>query len=184
MTKTTVTAVHFEPRSFVPNNPRLPALIYQGAFDSPGCDLATLMERRFQDNGWPPQWRDGIYDFDHYHTQGHEVLGIAAGSAKLMLGGDGWREINAQAGDVLVLPAGTGHRRIVQSDDFLVIGAYPPGQVGDIVREQATPAILQRITLLGFPPRDPVLGEDGPMLRLWADIGISGRSPPSNTTML
>lgn len=85
MTKTTVTAFYFEPCSFVPNNPRLPALIYEGTFAADAPDLAELMEKRFQENGWPPQWRNGIYDFDHYHPQGHEVLGIAAGSAKLLL---------------------------------------------------------------------------------------------------
>lgn len=167
--KTTVTALRFEPSSFVPNNPRLPVLIYEGAFAYDAPDLATLMEKRFQENGWPPQWRNGIYDFDHYHSQGHEVLGIAAGSAQLVLGGDNGRELDVKAGDVLVLPAGTGHRRIAQSADFLVVGAYPPGQIGDIVREKATPAMIQKIAQLGFPPCDPVVGDDGPMLRMWVD---------------
>lgn len=167
MTQTTVTALHFEPRGFVPNNPRLPALIYEGAFAASGADCAMVMEKRFQDNGWPPQWRNGIYDFDHYHSQGHEVLGIAAGSAKLVLGGDGGRELKVKAGDVLLLPAGVGHRRISQSDDFLVVGAYPPGQSGDIIREEASATMMQRIAQLSFPPRDPVVGNDGPMLRLW-----------------
>lgn len=67
MTRVTVTALHFEPRGFVPNNLRLPVLIYEKAFDPAAIgDLATFMEKRFQDNGWPPQWRDGIYDFEHY----------------------------------------------------------------------------------------------------------------------
>jgi len=173
MTKMIVTALHFEPRSFVPNNPRLPVLIYEGAFTSDAPDLAGLMEKRFEKNGWPPQWRDGIYDFDHYHTQGHEVLGIAAGSAKLVLGGVGGREIDVRIGDVVVLPAGTGHRRISQSAGFLVVGAYPPGQAGDIVREEATPAMTQRIAILNFPPRDPVVGDNGPMLKLWAGINLA-----------
>lgn len=173
MTKMTVTALHLEPRHFVPNNPRLPALVYEGAFDSNAADLATLMEKRFQENGWPPQWRDGIYDFDHYHSQGHEVLGIATGSARLVLGGEGGRQIDVRAGDVLVLPAGTGHRRISQSEDFLVVGAYPPGQAGDIVRDAATPAMLQKIALLSFPPRDPVVGDDGPLLKLWVDVSVA-----------
>ena len=168
MTQTTVTALHFEPRGFVPNNPRLPALIYEGAFTESEADCAALMEKRFQENGWPPQWRNGVYDFDHYHSQGHEILGIAAGSAKLVLGGDGGRELEVKAGDVLLLPAGTGHRRISRSDNFLVVGAYPPGQSGDIVREEASATMLQRITHLSCPPRDPVFGDDGPMIRLWA----------------
>ena len=37
-------------------------------------ELAGAMERRFEENGWPPAWRDGIYDFHHYHSQGHEAL--------------------------------------------------------------------------------------------------------------
>lgn len=174
MTKMTVTALHFEPRHFVPNNPRLPALIYESAFASDAAaDLATLIEKRFQEHGWPPQWRDGIYDFDHYHSQGHEVLGIAAGSARLVLGGDGGREVDVRTGDVLVLPAGTGHRQISQSEDFLVVGVYPPGQAGDIVRDVATPAMLQKIALLSFPPRDPVFGDDGPLLKLWVDVSVA-----------
>lgn len=173
MNKTMVTAFHFEPWSFVPNNPRLPALVYEGTFAADAPDLAGLMEKRFQENGWPPQWRNGICDFDHYHSQGHEVLGIAAGSARLLLGGDNGRELEVSTGDVLVLPAGTGHRRISQSDDFLVIGAYPPGQSGDIVRERASAAMSQRIAVLSFPPRDPVVGEGGPLLRLWADVRVA-----------
>ena len=173
MTRVTVTALHFEPRGFVPNNPRLPALIYERAFDPEATiDLTTFMEKLFQENGWPPQWRDGIYEFDHYHAQGHEVLGIAAGSAELVLGGEGGREVRVEAGDVLLLPAGTGHRRLRQSDDFLVVGAYPPGQAGDIVREEPSPAMKQRIALLSFPPKDPVLGDEGPMLRFWANASV------------
>jgi uncharacterized protein YjlB len=169
MTGMTVTALRPEPRDFVPNNPRLPVLVYERAFSPDAPDLASLMEDRFQQNGWPPQWRNGIYDFDHYHAQGHEVLGIAAGSAVVVLGGNGGREIEVATGDVLLLPAGTGHRVVSQSDSLLVVGAYPPGQHGDVVREAASPAVLQKIAALSFPPRDPVAGQDGPILRLWVD---------------
>jgi len=168
----TVIAIHLEARGFVPNNPKLPALIYEGAFDADDPNLASVMEKRFEENGWPPQWRNGVYDFHHYHTQGHEVLGIAAGSAKLVLGGEGGREIDAKAGDVLVLPAGTGHRRVSQSNDLLVVGAYPPGQSADIRRDAPTSAMLHRISTLNFPLRDPVRGEDGPLLGLWSDTTL------------
>lgn len=166
---TSATAIHLEARGFVPNNPRLPVVIYRDAFPEDAGDLAAAMEARFAANGWPAQWRDGIYAFDHYHTRGHEVLGIAAGSAMLILGGDGGREIEVRPGDVLLLPAGTGHRCVSRSADFLVVGAYPPGQSADIVRKGATPAMLRHIAILGFPLSDPVSGEDGPVLRLWGD---------------
>jgi uncharacterized protein YjlB len=165
----TVTALWFDERGFVPNNPRLPALIYAQAFARNAEDLTAAMESRFTENGWPSQWRDGIYDFHHFHSLGHEVLGIARGHALLALGGEGGAEIEVGQGDVVLLPAGTGHRRLNGSPDLLVIGAYPPGQPGDIRREAVTPEVRQRMVRLSFPPSDPVAGVDGPLLRLWAD---------------
>ncbi len=169
MTGLMTTAIHLEAKGFIPNNPRLPVVLYEGAFSADEEDLATVMEKRFQENGWPPQWRDGIFDYDHYHTQGHEVLGVAAGSAALVLGGEDGRRITVKAGDVLLLPAGTGHRRVQQSEDFLVVGAYPPGQSPDIICKEATPAMLNQIAILNFPQSDPVSGTEGPMVQLWAD---------------
>lgn len=169
MDAVTTTTIHLDERGFVPNNPRLPLLVYVAAFPPATTDLATVMEKRFHENGWPPQWRNGVYDFHHYHTKGHEVLGIAAGHATLMLGGERGRELKVGPGDVLLLPAGTGHCRISASGDFLVIGAYPPGQEGDIVREAPSSAIRQAIAKLSFPATDPVYGRDGPLSRHWSE---------------
>lgn len=164
-----VTAFHFEEHGTVPNNPRLPVLFYVAAFPAEAADMATLMEERFEGNGWPPQWRSGIYDFQHYHTEGHEALGIAAGKATLLLGGERGREIEVAAGDVVLLPAGTGHRCLRASQDLLVIGAYPPGQSGDIVRTEATAPIRRAIARLAFPASDPVAGYDGPVSYHWSE---------------
>ena len=77
------------------------------------------------------------------------------------------RRYEVNAGDVLVLPAGTGHRRISASNDLLVVGAYPPGQQHyDICRERSTEADL-RISKVALPATDPVRGPDGPLVQLW-----------------
>jgi uncharacterized protein YjlB len=157
--------LHLKPNGWIPNNP-LPVLLYRQALPVTP-DLADVMEQIFTRNGWPPQWRNGVYDFHHYHSTAHEVLGFAGGNAEIMLGGENGTAITVRAGDVAVLPAGTGHCRISASDDFLVIGAYPPGEHWDICRTAATAEVLERIRQVRFPASDPVSGKSGALPRLW-----------------
>ena len=151
---------------WMPNNPRLPVLIYREAVDISG-DGGTRMEQLFSRNGWPPQWRNGIYTFHHFHSTAHEVLGVAAGEVRLVLGGEHGSELSARAGDVLVLPTGIGHCELTCSDDLLVIGAYPPGQHWDICRNAPDESARKRMASLPFPNSDPVHGPAGPLARFW-----------------
>jgi len=153
--------------AWVPNNERLPVLIYHGAFEISGPDPAIDFEMSFQSNGWPPQWRNGIYDFHHYHSTAHEVLGIAAGQARVVLGGPGGHELTLCAGDIVVLPTGTGHCRLTSSPDLLVVGAYPPSQSWDICRSAPSQTELERMRKLPFPISDPLTGNGGALTRLW-----------------
>lgn len=161
------TSLMLEPNDPVPNNPDLPVLHYALVLSPQLGDLAARFEEMFSAQGWPPKWRSRVYDYHHYHTEGHEVLGVATGHAQLMLGGPDGQVLEVRAGDVLLLPAGTGHRNIGASDDFLVVGAYPPGQHADTCRGAPTQAQLASIKQLPFPDQGPVERDHGTYRRLW-----------------
>lgn len=172
MTTATPLTFMFKDDGVVPNNAVLPALVYKSVVDVEGKrDPARAIEKLFTTNAWGHgQWRNGIYPFVHYHAMIHEALGIARGHARVQLGGHGGEIFELAAGDVVVLPAGTGHQKLSGSDDFLVIGAYPPDGTynlchGDNPAERDR--ALTTIPKVPLPESDPVLGKDGPLPRLW-----------------
>ena len=155
---------------WMPNNEYLPVLVYRNAISPKGNDPAALFEKQFEANGWPPQWRDSVYDYHHYHSTAHEVLGCAAGHAQLMLGGENGHRLEVNPGDVVVLPTGTGHCKLEASSDFLVVGAYPPDQQWDICRTAPSEEAVTRMRNLPFPKSDPVAGVNGPLTTIWRSI--------------
>ncbi|MCR6498265.1 cupin [Shinella sp. CPCC 101442] len=157
----------FPASAWVPNHPFLPVLVYRAALSPDVRDRADAFEQLFRDSGWQGLWRNGVFSYQHYHVGAHEVLGIAEGSAELLIGGPDGEALAVHAGDCLVLPAGTGHKRNVASDDFLVIGGYPPGQYADIETAAATEGELKIIAALPIPKSDPLYGPTGPLVTLW-----------------
>jgi uncharacterized protein YjlB len=156
-----------EPHDWVPNNRKLPVVIYRRALAPESGDLAEAFEMLFERNDWPPQWRDGIFDYHHFHATAHEVLGVCGGSAQVIVGGPGGRVVTISAGDALLLPAGTGHCLQSFERHFQVVAGYPQGQQWDIRREALSPEELRTMEALPFPPLDPLDGKHGPLVEHW-----------------
>jgi uncharacterized protein YjlB len=154
----------------IPNNPRLPFLVYRGVIDLAGTpNPEEVIEKVFARNGWGDRWRNGVYPYVHYHSMIHEAMGIARGRARVRFGGEQGREIEIAGGDVVVLPAGTGHQSLWCSPELVVIGAYPKVGKYDICRgsrgEHAK--AVKSIPDVPLPTGDPVYGENGPLMSLW-----------------
>jgi uncharacterized protein YjlB len=156
------------PAGDIPNNPQLPLLIYRGVL-APELQTAGACQSLFKRNRWGGNWVNGVYDYWHFHVSGHEVLGCVAGSGQVAFGGDGGVKTEIQAGDVVVIPAGVGHKRLSASPDFTIVGGYPPGQSGAITRpgDIAVEDAADRIAGLARPEADPVYGREGPLLEHW-----------------
>jgi uncharacterized protein YjlB len=161
-------SVVFEDDRLVPNNP-MPLLVYKGAVVVDNAHPEKTIEGLFSANGWGEMWRNGVYDYLHYHATVHEALGVARGRARLRFGGDQGEVFEIAPGDVAILPAGTGHQCLSASGDFSVVGAYPPGPKMQITRP--TPdnhaKALKTIPQVKLPQTDPVMGAEGPLVRLW-----------------
>ena len=159
-----------EPHESFPNNPQLPVLLYRAAFRLPGYgDAAGTIEKAFRRNGWSSGWRDGLYNYHHYHSTAHEVLGCYAGKSRVQIGGPQGPVLDFARGDVLVLPAGAAHKSIETSKDFSVVGSYAQGRSYDMRRgrpEELAQA-NEQIEAVPLPERDPVFGSGGPLFRHW-----------------
>lgn len=155
---------YFKDDGQIPNN-KLPLLLYRKAVSGP----ASKFQKQFAANNWTNSWDNGVYPFHHYHSTSHEVLGIYAGSALLHLGGENGEKVNVEAGDVIVIPAGVGHKNLGASNDFGVVGAYPDGRDWDLLKGEPgeRPKADKNIAALPIPDMDPILGKVDGLRKIW-----------------
>jgi len=104
----------------VPNHPSWPLLVYPGVLVTP---TPEAFEDLFTRNRWPAAWRNGVFPFHHYHSNGHEALGVHSGEVTVLFGGESGVRITAKPGDVIVLPAGTGHKKLASRGNLGIVGA-------------------------------------------------------------
>lgn len=159
--------VFFDDSGSVPNNPVLPVYLVRDAL--PGRSAGDILAH-FEAMGWRGTWTSVVFDFQHYHHDAHEALCVATGWADIQLGGPDGQVFRLESGDLVVLPAGTGHCRIARSADFAICGCYPPGQE-DYTLDRATADARARhgdaIRAVPLPLTDPVFGADGPLVKAW-----------------
>lgn len=159
----------FRDNGAFPNNKNLPLVIFKSPLKDSQI-APEYFEELFNDNGWPAAWRSGLYDFHHYHSKAHEVLGVYSGWVRACFGGPKGEILKAEKGDVIIIPAGVSHCNKGQSSDFKVVGGYFDDQPWDMMcgdpgeRPQADLNISQ----VGMPTTDPVFGSNGLLIELWS----------------
>lgn len=146
----------------IPNNPRLPVILHRAGVPPDDPEAAEAL---FRAHGWRPAWRNGIHAWHHYHSNAHEALAVVSGHVRVQLGGEAGVQVELTAGDVVVLPAGTGHRNL-GAEGLLVVGAYPegsapPDQLHGAPEERQR--ALHAVAATPDPARDPVTGGPYPV---------------------
>lgn len=167
----TIKKLKLKDDGIIPNN-KLPLILYKNAFEERGRMGAAWLEERFRSNNWTNSWRNGIYSFHHYHSITHEVLGVYSGSALVHLGGEQGEKVRIEAGDIVVIPAGVGHKNL-GSENLGVVGAYPDGRRWDLMKglPGERPKADKNIAAVPMPSADPLLGKDAGLIKFWKSEG-------------
>lgn len=157
----------FEDDGKIPNS-KLPLLLYRNAFTEREREGAAWLEQKFAAHNWTNSWRNGVYSFHHYHSTSHEVLGVYSGSALLHLGGEQGQKVEVKAGDIIVIPAGVGHKNL-ESSHLGIVGAYPDGRDWDLLRGEKgeRPQADKNIAALPIPSTDPLFGKNEGLTQVW-----------------
>jgi len=161
--------IYFKDDGKIPNS-KYPLIIYKNAFTARGRQGANWLEDKFASNNWTNSWRNGIYNFHHYHSTSHEVLGIYSGGAKVHLGGEQGERVDVEAGDIIIIPAGVGHKNL-GGRNLGVVGAYPDGRSWDLKKglPGERPEADRNISALPIPEADPLLGISDGLRKIWLE---------------
>ncbi|PNS14643.1 DNA repair protein rhp54 [Sphaceloma murrayae] len=214
-----ITTHHLPPTPLVPNSP-YPLLHYHSAFTPTNATIDPIqVYDRFTAHDWDVQWifRYGPTQQSHYHSQAHEAMCVLSGTATIrfgvadadldLLSGDTATDasssfrgvtLQAKAGDVFLLPAGTAHKTHdtspvaefklltpgdghgmmsgdargalaeVRLDGFTMMGAYPRGSQWDFAVGGEDVGRFERVWGVSRPDLDPVLGKEG-LGRYWRE---------------
>lgn len=150
-------------------NSRLPALLYKAALNIPHMFPATNVQQLFEQNNWSNCWDSGIFEYHHYHSITHEVLGIYSGTTVVQLGGENGPQIKLEKGDVLLIPAGVAHKNLGSENDIGCVGAYPDGKKYDMNYGYPgeRPETEKNINKVPIPLTDPVFGTNDGLTDIW-----------------
>jgi|SRR5690625_936391 len=152
-------------------NHDLPVLYYSKGMEdlANSPDAAQKVKEHLENNGYTNSWVNGIFSYHHFHSNTHEVLVCISGEAMVQLGGPEKDTYRFEKGDVLLLPAGTAHKKIEASEDFQIIGAYPDGIEPDMEKgeNENFQELRERIASVPIPESDPLQGVEGAVMKFW-----------------
>jgi uncharacterized protein YjlB len=150
-------------------NSALPVLFYKQAIKIPNLFPAIYLKSIFRRNNWRNAWDNGVFNYQHYHSITHEVMGVYAGGTIIELGGTFGITLYIEKGDVLVIPAGVAHRNLEFIKKFRVVGAYPDGRDFDMNygKPGERPGTDEKIATVPVPLTDPLMGSKQGLPLLW-----------------
>jgi uncharacterized protein YjlB len=148
-----------------------PVMIYHKAFSASPNQLTAHLEEVGEVT---PQWVYSMYSQTHFHSTTHEVLGVVSGRARLCFGGEdnpNRFDTDVEKGDLIIVPAGVGHRLLddldTEEERFKMVGAYPKQKQWDMCYGQSGEEDkVNGIKDLGWFHKDPLFGDDGPVLHV------------------
>lgn len=163
-----ITAYYLKDDGQFPNS-AYPVLLYKGILNLTLFRPAKFIETLFKENGWHNFWRAGIYEYNHYHSNTHEALGVYKGKTTLLIGGKNGIKLKIQKGDVLIIPAGVAHRNLNAENSVKCVGAYPNGLSYDMKYGKPEERPLADINIKKTPVdiKDPVFGRITGIPKYW-----------------